>query len=261
MSQQQVVVSGPSTLAAAQQVAREPSTMDLMQQIISMPGSEGLDKVAMLERLVALKERTDEQSRKEQFSAALSRLQAKLPQIDKRGKIEVQGQVRSRYARVEDIDVQVRPYLSEEGFSFSWDTESAPAPGEVRYVGTLTHCAGHAEKKHIDMPIEDEMSSTGKLLMTKVQKRGSTLSFAIRTLLRMHLNLVMRDEDNGGQGNVDLVSAKDLSVIKTMISDTETDLPRFLKYMGVETLEDIARRDVQRALVSLKAKAGKKAAE
>ncbi len=241
------------------QTQREPSLVEVIQQIVQMPAGEGLDRVAMLERLVALKERSDEQARKQAFASALASLQAELPQIDKKGRIEVGGQLRSKYARVEDIDVQIRPFLAKWGFSFSWETQPAPLPDEVRYIGRMTHSAGHWEEKTIDFPIENEVSSHGKLLMTKVQKRGSTLSFAIRTLLRMHLNLIMRDEDNGGQGNIDLISAKDLAVVKEMIQSTNTDTGKFLEYLKVSSFEDIQHRDVAKAMALLRAKAGKKA--
>src|SRR6185312_12129303 len=151
------------------------------------------------------------------------------------------GEVRSTYARVEDIDVQVRPFLAKHGFSFSWNTAPAAATDEVRYIGTMSHSAGHAEEKFIDLPIENEVSDKGKLLMTKVQKRGSTLSYAIRTLLRMHLNLVMREEDNDGQGNISLITAKELADVKSQIEATNTDPSKFLEYLKVASFEDIQR--------------------
>lgn len=222
---------------------RELSLMDVIQQAIATPGFD----VGTLERIIALKERTDDQERRNAFAAAMSRLQAKLPQIDKRGKIIVQGQERSRYAKLEDLDMQIRPYLAEEGFAFSYDTE--PAGNEIRIIGKLSHSAGHFELKRIDMPIDDGGAKS------KVQQRGSTLTYGIRQLLKMHLNLVMRDEDNDGQGNVELVSAKDLIDIKAMIEKTDANLSLFLKFMNVEKLEDIQRRDVPRAMNALKAKA------
>lgn len=229
---------------------REPSLVEIIQQAISTPNFD----VGTIERIIALKERMDDQGRRNAFAAAMSRLQSKLPQIDKRGRITVGGQERSRYARIEDIDVQVRPYLAEEGFSFTWNSRPAEAPDEVRYIGTLTHHLGHSEDKYVDLPIENELSSQGKLMMTKVQKRGSTLSYAIRTLLRMHLNLVMRDEDNDGQGNPELITAKDLSAIVALLDSTGSSRPGFLVFMKVEQLEDIQRRDVPRAMAALKAK-------
>ncbi len=122
---------------------REPSTMEMIARITSSPDFNAA-KMDVVERLVALKERTDAQARENSYAAAMADLQAELPQIDKHGKIIVQGSLRSTYARIEDIDAQVRPYLAKHGFSFSWNTEAAPTPGEIRYNGTVTHRAGYS---------------------------------------------------------------------------------------------------------------------
>lgn len=249
---------------SAELAKREPTTLEIIGQIANAPNFDA-DKMAVVERMIALKERTDVQDRKNAYAAAMAALQAELPQIDKNGRI-MQGfgtdaKVRSTYARIEDIDEQIRPYLAKHGFSFSWNTADAPVAGEVRYVGTMTHSAGHSEDKHIDLPIEDELSSSGKLMMTRVQKRKSTLSFATRMLLIMHCNLISRDVDNDGQGNPETISAKELATIKDQIAATETDVPMFLQYMKVEKFEDIHRRDVPKATAALRAKASKKASE
>lgn len=231
---------------------REPTVVEsMLQQIIAMPAQDGLDRVAMLERIVALKERTDEQDRRNQFAAAMSALQAELPQIDKRGKIferDSQTKVRSTYARIEDLDSQIRPYLAKHGFSFSFDTQPGVNPGEIRGEGTMTHCAGHSEKKYIDMPID-----TGGA-KSKVQERSSTLSVIIRNLLRMHLNLIMRDVDDDGQGKIELITAKDLATVKSLIAEKGADPVKFLAWLKVEKFEDIPTREVTRALAFLRAK-------
>lgn len=230
---------------------REPSLVEVIQQIVQMPAAEGLDRVSMLERIVALKERTDEQSRKNAYAAAMAALQAELPQIDKRGRIMKDGNVRSTYARIEDLDAQVRPYLAKHGFCFSYDTKPADKANEIRIIGTMTHCEGHSETRQIDMPIE-----TGA--MSEQQKRGSTLSHGIRAILRMHLNLVMRNEDDDAAGNPELITAKDLSAIKDLIHSTEADVEKFLVYLKAESFEEIQRRDVPKAMALLRAKAAGK---
>ena len=245
---------------SAEMVRREPTPLEVVAQITSSNPNLTPAQLEVIERLYALKERMDKQEREAAFSDAMALLQAELPQIDKHGKIMVQGSLRSAYARIEDIDVQIRPFLSKHGFSFSWETQECPTPGEIRYSGTVLHREGHSVTKHIDLPIEDELSSSGKLMMTRVQKRGSTLSYAVRTLLRMHLNLVMREEDNDGQGNTALISAKDLETIKSMLAEKNADSGKFLAWLKVLTFEDIPAREVVRAMSFIRAKE-KKAAE
>lgn len=233
---------------------REPTIVDVIQQAVNTPGFD-IDK---LERLIALKERTDDQTRKNLYAAAMAALQAELPQIDKRGKI-MKGEgtnatVRSTYARIEDLDAQIRPYLAKHGFCFSYDTRPADKPSEIRIIGTMTHSAGHSELKQIDMPIE-----TGA--MSDQQKRGSTLSHGIRAILRMFLNLVMRGEDNDAAGNPELITAKDLATVKELLAKVGGDEAKVLLWLKVEKFEDIQRRDVPKALSFLRAKATEKRTE
>lgn len=237
-------------LVRREEDTREPSVMEIIQSAINTPGLDE-SRMAVIERLIALKERSDDQSRRNAYAAAMSRLQSKLPQIDRRGKIVVGTQERSRYARMEDLDAQIRPFLAEEGFAFSFD--SAPGQnGDIRFIGKLSHRDGHSELKQIDMPVDNGGAKS------KVQERGSTLSYAIRQLLRMHLNLVMRDEDNDGTGDPQTLSPREVDELKSMFAQAfpqpKTEETRFLKWMHVEKWEDILRRDVGKATNFLRGK-------
>ena len=98
--------------------------------------------VAKLERLLAIQERLLADQRKTAFMAALARLQEKLPQIAKAGVIlDRDGRSRNRFAKIEDIDVAIRPLCAEEGFSFSFDSKtSGPL---IEYTCTMHHREGH----------------------------------------------------------------------------------------------------------------------
>ena len=62
--------------------------------------------------LLAMHERITTEQRRIDFMAALSRIQAAMPQISKKGVIyDKQKNVRSRFAKVEDIDAIIRPRL------------------------------------------------------------------------------------------------------------------------------------------------------
>jgi ERF superfamily len=233
---------------------REPTTMELIGQIANSPNFDA-SKMDVVERLVALKERTDAQERKNAYAAAMAALQAELPQIDKHGKIYERdsNKVRSTFARIEDIDQQIRPYLAKHGFCFSYDSQPAPGSGgEIRFLGTMTHSAGHSETKQIDLPID-----TGGA-KSKVQERSSTLSVGIRQLLRMHLNLIMRDVDVDGDGNAELATAREVATIKELLAkiDSPEAEAKFLTWVKASRFEEIQRRDVPRALSFLRAKAG-----
>src|ERR1700690_2098399 len=113
----------PAEPSAALVVRDEPATV---LDVIARAASDPTVNVDKLERLLAIQERLLADQRKTAFYAALARLQARLPQILKSGQIlDRDGQVRNRYAKIEDIDVAIRPLWAEEGFSFSFHQQGS----------------------------------------------------------------------------------------------------------------------------------------
>ncbi len=202
--------------------------------------------VAKMERLLALHEKIMADQRKTAFVAALSRLQAKVPQIEKDGRIIVKGQERSRYARLETIDEVIRPLTTEEGFAFSFDTQSQD--GKLFVISArLSHKDGHSETKSLVLPIDKSD------YRSDVQSIGSTVSYGRRQLIKLHLNIIERSEDTDGT-SLDPISAEQVKELNTMIVDSKADRARFLLYMNVKTLEEILLRDYQKAITALEAK-------
>ena len=76
-------------------VKREPSYMEIVQQIVAMPNAR--EQVEVMKELLAMQERAEDRNAKREFFEALARIQAKLPQFQKRGSIKVGGVERSKY--------------------------------------------------------------------------------------------------------------------------------------------------------------------
>jgi len=162
---------------------------------------------------------------------ALARLQATLPQITKAGSIlDRAGAVRNKYAKLEDIDVVIRPLCATEGFSFSFD--SKPAVKGTDYSCAMQHCDGHTETKTLNLP-PDEGGGRGA-----VQSAGSALSYAKRYLLGMHLHLVTRDEDTDGHA-YDPITPEQAVELRASLAESGGSEERFLKYLNAETFEAI----------------------
>src|SRR5438132_11427040 len=90
-----------------------------------------------IDRFLQMKERVDARRAEMAFNAAFAEMQSALPVIDEKGIIKVGEQIRSRYARFEDINDVVKPILREHGFAVMFKTSSAK--GEVTVTGILTH--------------------------------------------------------------------------------------------------------------------------
>jgi hypothetical protein len=209
--------------------------------------------VSKLERLLAIQERLLASQQKTAFMAALARLQERLPQITKMGTIlDKEGRARNRFAKIEDIDVAIRPLLSEEGFSFSFDSKTVG--NAMEFVGTLHHREGHSEAKSLALPIDNGAGRNA------VQSVGSTTSYARRYLLSMHLNLVTRDEDDDGtSGGNDPITPAQAAEIRRLLEEAGGDPARFLKWLGVESIEQVRLAQYGRAIKFLEEKKRQKA--
>jgi hypothetical protein len=180
----------------------------------------------------------------------MARLQPKLPRIEKKGRIDfVSNKTGERqttpFARYEDIDAAIRPLLSDEGFSLSFDTEWG-ADG-VTARGTLSHRAGHARTATIRLPLDSSGSKNS------LQAMGSTVSYAKRYLVGMLLNIVTVGEDTDGNLPAP-VTAEEAAELRAALERTQSDEARFCRMLGVETLEDLQQRDIGKARNAIKAK-------
>jgi hypothetical protein len=147
--------------------------------------------VVKLEKVIDLQERILAYQAKAEFDAAFSVMQGELPVITERGEIEVNGVVRSKFARYEDIIEVVRPILAKYGFGLRHKNGRTP-DGQLQIVGILSHRAGHREDDSFDC-LPD--SSGGK---NAIQANGSTRSYGQRYTTISLLNIVTRGSDNDG---------------------------------------------------------------
>lgn len=222
---------------------------NLLQVINNLVQQPGKVDVEALHRLLDFQERLEKRNAEQQFSDSLTRLQAKLPQIDKHGQIrDNSGATRNKYAKYEDIDVVIRPMLAEEGFAVTFTEEEKTEKG-IRYSSTLSHRAGHSVTKYITLGVDTSGSKNS------IQAAGSSFSYARRYLLKAHLNLVEKGEDIDGNNDASLVSPEQVKEINTLIMDTKADRAKFLKLIaGVDEIEQIPARDYKRVINALEEK-------
>ncbi len=221
----------------------EPSMMEVLSRAAADPKVD----VAKLQALLDMQERIQRREAEVEFNAALARLMPMLPRIEKDGIIrDKSGAIRSKYARYETIDLIIRPLLAEEGFSISFDTEDSTA-GFIRVTGTLAHRMGHSRQSKITVP-------TSSQVITGAQAVGSAVSFCKRYICVNLLNIVTCEEDNDGQGDPSTISADQLLTIETMLQDFKADRGKFLRWAGVEKLENILAKDYATVIKTIQAK-------
>jgi hypothetical protein len=163
--------------------------IDMIERLASNPAVD----VAKLEKIVDLQRSVARDQAKAAFDAAFAKMQANLPAVDEKGRLEVNGTVRSRYAKLEDIQAAIRPVLASHGFSVRYRTEwPSDRAGIIRIVGILSHEQGHSEESAFEAPLDKSQARTD------VQSQGSTISYGRRYTLLDLLNIETRGLDNDG---------------------------------------------------------------
>jgi hypothetical protein len=230
-------VTDKLAVATPTEIQHEAATiLDVIARAAKDP-SINVDK---LERLLAIQQTILADQRRTSFMSALSELEARLPQIAKTGQVIVNGQLRSKFAKLENLDVAIRPLCTEHGFAFSFDSE--PTAGGIRFSCTMSHRDGHAETKTLTLPVDTGPGRSG------VQAVGSTTSYARRYLLQMHLHLVMRDEDDDGNGGRGPVSSEQAEALRSALASVGGNEARFLNWLAAASFEEIPAANYERAM-------------
>lgn len=145
--------------------------------------------VETLERLVALKEKTDAQFAKNEFIRAMAEFQKSCPVIEKKKKVkDKQGKDRYSFAPIDEIVSQVKELISQSGLSYTIKITNDDKTLTATCI--VTHIAGHSEESSFVVPIGSEE------YMTEVQKFGARATFAKRYAFINAFGIMTGDEDN-----------------------------------------------------------------
>lgn len=183
------------------------------------------------------------------IAAAFVQVQAKIhnPPLDGRN-----PHFKSKFATLGATLKVIRPVCAEHGLAF-WQ-EPVVQDDKVGVRTYLVHEAGEVkifEPLFIKGPKAD------------AHGQGSALTYARRYALCAIFGIVGDDDDDGnaavaGQPDVqDVISDAQLADLMAKIEEVGADLPKFLKYLGVDSLADLGQQGYKRALASLEAKAKK----
>jgi hypothetical protein len=189
------------------------------ESIIRYAIEKGLDKVDIMERLLAMRSQLQVESAKKQFDKALASFQAECPHITKtKSVMNRDGKtVRYNYAPIDEIDKQIKPFLFKHGFSYSFDTTAKP--DWLRVVFKLTHIAGHSELHVFEGPVNKDAN------MNNMQHYAEARTFYCRYALIGGLGLVTADEDT------DAVTEKSKPAGPSKLQVDDSDLKPYAKQL------------------------------
>jgi len=166
----------------------------IQEQSAEMLISQAIEKgtsVDTMERLLAMRRELKAEWSKEQFDNAMADFQTDCPTIQKtKGVRTKEGKMAYKYAPIESIVEQVKPFLKTYGFSYSIQQVFNNESKMVKITCKVKHKDGHSEDYEMEVPLG---TKTGIMSDTQVVAAAST--FAKRYAFCNAFGILTGDED------------------------------------------------------------------
>lgn len=214
--------------------SNEPSLGEVIVQVLKMGVSS--DKMEVVERMFALKEKQDDKAAERAFIAAFAELQRKIPHIKATYEVPTsKGGVKFRGAHLIDIMRQVEPLLAEHGFSIMFESSSSvpTQDGQARTVSqtcVLMHVGGHSKKSTSCVRVGGNADSAAQM---DAGAYTTAKRLAVCDLLNIHVDR----SDVAILG--DFITAEQAAEFAARVTATGTDKAKFLSFAQAESFETI----------------------
>jgi hypothetical protein len=234
----------------------EPQSISIIQVIERAARDPNID-IDKMERLLAMQERIVARDAETRFNVAMTAAQGEMGAISADA---MNPQTHSKYASYAKLDKVLRPIYIRHGFALSFDEGEAPA-GFVLVLCRVSHSAGHTRSYRKLMPADGKGAKGGDV-MTLTHASGAAMTYGMRYLLKGIFNVAVGEEDTDGNSltKVDLVSEEQIAALKKLAAEVGADMPKFLRYAKIESLDQIPAANYAAAVEMLetKRKEGKK---
>lgn len=231
--------------------APAPTVDDIM--LAAVQGGT-IENVEILERLVGLKERQDAKDAERAMFEALADLQSSVPPIKKTKSVSYATRGGGRavgysYAPLDAIANAIRGPLRDRGLAYTFDSETEG--GRLRATCTVRHIAGGT----LTASFECEIDSSAK--MSGPQKTAAANTYAKRQALIQALGLTTTEDDIDAKtsSSGEPITGEQAATLEEWIETSGADRARFLKFLGVSSLDELDAKRYDGALANLKAKA------
>lgn len=207
------------TLPAVRQAM---TPMEMVNEAVSRGAS-----VEVLEKLMALQERWDANQARKSFDEAIASAKAEIKPVARNRT----GHNEKRYADFAAIAREVDPIISKHGLSYRFRTTQSD---RISVTCVLSHRGGHFEETTLTGPSDTSGNKNA------IQAIGSTLTYLQRYSLVQMLGLAAGEDDDGKTAaNVATINDDQVKEISDLLTETKSDLVRFLKAIKLESLTQI----------------------
>lgn len=173
---------------APQEPAKDTSVETFISQAI-----QSNVPIETLERLLAMRDKIKAERAKELFDSAMADLQGEIPMIQKTKEVKTNsGKVAYKYAPIESIVEQIKPYLQKHGFSYSSSMEVLD--NGVKATIKVKHRDGHFETSEMQVPLGNKTD-----IMSASQVVAAAQTFAKRYAFCNAFGIMTGDEDTDGK--------------------------------------------------------------
>lgn len=234
----------------AEPITQLPVTTPM--SMIERAVEKGAD-VGIIEKLMELAERHDRNLGRRAFDQAIASAKAEFPEIRKNKTVDfstAKGRTHYRHEDMAEISRAVDPVLSRYGLSYRYRTQQDGRSVTVTCI--LSHKDGYSEETTLSSAA-DESGNKNHL-----QAVGSAATYLQRYTLKMALGLAATEDDDGRRADAaKLIDADQFQVLQDLIEEASADVPKLLKFLGAETLEEMTVTQFSTAVSALRKKAKK----
>lgn len=230
-------------------VAQQNITPMQMLQIAVEKGAD-LDQ---LQKLMDLEERWEKNEARKAYVKAMNAFKADPPTIFKNRRVEFKG-TKYDHASLDHVVDRISEAMSQHGLSFRWDAEQQDSVVSVTCV--ITHEMGHSESVTLQAAPDTSGSKNS------IQAIGSTVAYLQRYTVLAATGLATQDMDDDGVNgeHAPRITEEQIAHLQALAKEVNADIPKFLKYLKIESLDQLPASWYDTAVKALEAKRKEKKA-
>lgn len=184
---------------------------------------------------------------KKAYNRDMALMQGELPDIKR-----VKQGYNFKYAPLDEIMGKLKGPMSKNGFASSFTTDQTN-PELIGITCKITHRQGHCESNTLYGPPDVSLNKDGKNTKNKLQEIGSSGEYLRRYTFIQILGLTAGDDDVDAPVEDVMLTVEELGTLQAKIKEVKANLPRFLKFMKVDKIEDIHKSQLVKAMNVLEA--------
>lgn len=220
-------------------------------QMLQLAVERGTD-VEQMSKLMDLQERWEANEARKAFVVAKAAFSAEAPKLTKNKEVAFESKrggadTSYHHTTLDHAADLLSPVLSKHGLTYSWQTEQAEG-GVIKVTCVLTHVQGHSER--VSLQAGPDQSGN----KNNIQAVGSTVTYLQRYTLLAATGMATADMDTDGLGPVDMISAEQKETLIGLMKKVDADVGKFLKYLGVDAIDQLPAASFDNAITALEAK-------